>query len=123
MVVNEEIEVTMQECEEIDVTTQEQNDIDADVGEGKYNVNTVVSNNYEDLENKPSINGTILIEDKTAEELNLQEKLNKGDNIEIKDNVISVITTNDVEGDNTKPITSAGVYTIVGNINVLLQII
>lgn len=123
MVVNEEVEVTMRECEEIDITTQEQNDIEADVGEGKYNVNTVVSNNYEDLENKPSINGTILIGDKTAEELNLQEKLNKGDNIEIKDNVISVITTNDVEGDNTKPITSAGVYTIVGNINVLLQII
>lgn len=44
-----------------------------------------------------------------------------GDNIKIENNVISVITTNDVEQNNTKPITSAGVYTTVGNINELLK--
>ena len=46
-----------------------------------------------------------------------------GDNIDITNNVISVITTDDVEEDNTKPITSAAVYTEVGNINILLQTI
>lgn len=46
-----------------------------------------------------------------------------GDNIKIENNVISVITTNNVEQNNTKPITSAGVYTTVGNINELLKTI
>lgn len=46
-----------------------------------------------------------------------------GENIEIVDNVISVTTTGSVEEDNTKPITSAAVYTEVGNINILLQTI
>lgn len=50
--------------------------------------------------------------------------LKAGSNIEIsEDNVISVLTTNDVEHDNTRPITSAGVSTIVGNIDILLQTI
>ena len=43
-----------------------------------------------------------------------------GDNIKIENNIISVITTNDAEQDNTTPMTSAGVYTQLGNINVLL---
>ena len=44
-----------------------------------------------------------------------------GNNLEItKDGVLSVTTTNDAEKDNTKPITSAGVYTQVGNIEILL---
>lgn len=47
----------------------------------------------------------------------------EGENIEIKDNVISVKTTNDAQQDNTRPITSSGVYTIVGNIDILLKII
>ena len=46
-----------------------------------------------------------------------------GENIEIINNVISVTTATDVEEDNTKPITSAAVYTEVGNINVLLKTI
>lgn len=46
-----------------------------------------------------------------------------GDNISIEGNVISVITTSDAESDNTRPITSAGVYTQIGNINVLLSTI
>lgn len=44
-----------------------------------------------------------------------------GDNLSITaDGVLSVDTTNDAERDNTKPITSAGVYTQLGNIEVLL---
>lgn len=46
-----------------------------------------------------------------------------GDNIDITDGVISVITTDEVEQDNTKPVTSAAVYTEVGNIGVLLKTI
>ena len=41
----------------------------------------------------------------------------------LKDGILSVNTTNDVEQDNTLPITSAGVYTTVGNIETLLKTI
>lgn len=44
-----------------------------------------------------------------------------GDNLSVDANgVISVATTDDAENDNTKPITSAGVYTQLGNIAALL---
>ena len=47
-----------------------------------------------------------------------------GKNLSItKDGVLSVDTTNDAGQDNTKPITSAGVNLVVGNINALLAII
>lgn len=41
----------------------------------------------------------------------------------LKDGILSVNTTNDMEQDNTLPITSAGVYAIVGNIEALLKTI
>jgi hypothetical protein len=37
--------------------------------------------------------------------------------------VLKVNTTNDMEQDNTRPITAAGVHTVVGNINSLLELI
>ena len=40
-----------------------------------------------------------------------------------EDGALNVITTHDAEKDNTRPITSAGVYTVVGNINALLKTI
>ena len=43
-----------------------------------------------------------------------------GDNIKIVDGRISVITTDEVDDDNTRPITSAAVYKTIGNIEVLL---
>lgn len=47
-----------------------------------------------------------------------------GENLAItKEGVLSVMTTNLAEEDNTRPITSAGVNTIVGNIEVLLKTI
>lgn len=47
-----------------------------------------------------------------------------GKNLSItEDGVLSVDTTDDAEQDNTKPITSAGVNLVVGNINALLAII
>lgn len=45
-----------------------------------------------------------------------------GANIDItEDGVISIATTDNAEQDNTKPITSAGVYAQLGNINALLE--
>lgn len=46
-----------------------------------------------------------------------------GNALEMKDFVLNVVTTNEAEQDNTLPITSAGVYGIVGNINALLKTI
>lgn len=46
-----------------------------------------------------------------------------GDGLKLDEitNTLSVDTTDNAEEDNTKPITSAGVYTQLGNINVLLS--
>lgn len=46
-----------------------------------------------------------------------------GNTLVLKDGVLSVNTTNLMEQDNTQPITSAGVYATVGNIEVLLKTI
>lgn len=44
-----------------------------------------------------------------------------GENLTIsEDGVLSVVTTDTAQQDNTKPMTSAGVYTLAGNIEVLL---
>ena len=45
------------------------------------------------------------------------------DTLILKDGILSVHTTNDMEQDNTLPITSAGVFATVGNIEVLLKTI
>lgn len=46
-----------------------------------------------------------------------------GNTLVLKDGVLSVNTTNSMEQDNTQPITSAGVFATVGNIEVLLKTI
>ena len=46
-----------------------------------------------------------------------------GENIEITNGVISVLTTDTAAQDGTRPITAGGVYTIVGNIESLLETI
>ena len=51
---------------------------------------------------------------------NAPTSLLAGDNITIRNNYISVTTTDKVEQDNTKPITSAAVYAELGNIATLL---
>jgi hypothetical protein len=43
--------------------------------------------------------------------------------LSLKNGVLSVNTATDVEADNTLPVTSAAVYTKVGNINALLETI
>lgn len=46
-----------------------------------------------------------------------------GDGLKVEGDVLSVDTATDAEEDNTKPITSAAVYTEIGNINILLATI
>lgn len=46
-----------------------------------------------------------------------------GHTMKLVDNVLDVNTTDEVQQDNTLPITSAAVYTEVGNINALLATI
>lgn len=46
-----------------------------------------------------------------------------GHGFKIDGNIVSIETTDSFEGDNTLPMTAAGVETVVGNIDVLLQTI
>lgn len=95
-------------------------------------VNTYTdASDYNELVNKPSINGIELIGDKTSEELHIAasfpEEGNIGDIMTktgvSKDAVAWVTPASTVEEDNTRPITSAAVYTEIGNINALLATI
>ncbi len=99
----------------------------------KFNtVNTYTdASDYSVLINKPSINGIELIGDKTSEELHIAASFPEeglvGD-ILMKtgatNNDVSWVTpASDTEQDNTRPITSAAVYTEIGNINALLATI
>ena len=87
---------------------------------------------YEDLPDKPKINGIELVGDMTSKQLGLVDQqayatsqeagvVKVGENLKIDEGVLSVETTNDAEEDNTKPMTSAGVYVELGNINILLS--
>lgn len=46
-----------------------------------------------------------------------------GENLKVVNGALAVDTTPNIEQDNTKPITSAAVYTEIGNIDVLLSLI
>ena len=54
---------------------------------------------------------------------NAGTKFTTDETLTLKDGVLSVNTTNDMEQDNTLPITSAGVFATVGNIEALLKTI
>ena len=108
------------------------------------NINVTQTTDYEELINKPSINGVELIGDKSSEDLGLvtaeyvDEKISEmphglpaGGNIgdlltkrSLDDYDIEWITpATSVEQDNTRPITAAAVYMEIGNINALLATI
>lgn len=86
---------------------------------------------YSQLINKPSINGVTLIGDKSSSDLNIAASFPSdgaiGDILmktsTASDGVSWVTPASDVEEDNTRPITSAAVYTEIGNINALLATI
>ena len=46
-----------------------------------------------------------------------------GNGLKLKNNVLSVDTAEKVEEDNTRPVTSAAVYTEIGNIEALLSVL
>ena len=94
-------------------------------------IQTLTIADYETLIHKPSINGVTIIGDMTSEDLGIAASFpgegNVGD-ILMKigadsDAVAWVTPASDVEEDNTRPITSAAVYTEIGNINALLETI
>ena len=87
-----------------------------------------VGNDYNVLVNKPSINGVELVGDQTTESLHIDPLPSGGQDGDILMRVGTggahwVTPAQDVEQDNTRPITSAAVYTEVGNINALLATI
>lgn len=89
--------------------------------------NDVSERNYENLSNKPSINGVELVGDKTSEDLHLGSAVfptggQVGDLLaKVSGDGVGWITpATSAEADNTRPITSAAVYTEIGNINALL---
>lgn len=99
---------------------------------GKMTNSTSGIRYYAELPDKPSINGIELADNVLTDELNIQQKddyatkekagvVIVGDNLSISQGKLSVDTTNNVEEDNTKPMTSAGVYVQLGNINELLS--
>lgn len=92
-------------------------------------IQTIHDMNYNNLFNKPSINGVELVGNKTGEDLDLGSAVFPsggllGDLLGMTERGIGWITpANAVEQDNTRPITAAAVYTEVGNIQALLAII
>lgn len=60
---------------------------------------------------------------KGKEEFLKQINFETDDTLKLKDGVLSVNTTDNVEANNSLPITSAAVYVTVGNIEVLLKTI
>ena len=78
-------------------------------------------NDYNMLKNKPKINGVELTGNKSLQDLGIKNMpFEIGGGLRLDNNVLFVDTAGDVEKDNTKPITSAAVFTAVGNINSLL---
>ena len=92
-------------------------------------IQTIHDMNYNNLFNKPSINGVELVGNKTGEDLDLGSAVFPsggflGDLLGMTGEGVGWITpANAVEQDNTRPITAAAVYTEVGNIQALLAII
>ena len=92
---------------------------------------TVTDNDYTALSNKPSINNVTLIGNLTSEDLGITASFPDhglvGDILmktgNTNDSVSWVTPASSVEQDNTRPITSAAVFTEIGNINVLLSTI
>lgn len=96
-------------------------------------VQTITTSNYNDLANKPSINGVTLQGALTSEDLHIEASASFPEEGNIGDILMKTAMTSDgvswitpaskSEQDNTRPITAAAVYTEIGNINALLATI
>lgn len=121
----------------LNVTFQEQNDMIRGPSEIEERIGIDFSEvqtrayNYNELENRPSINSVVLEGNLTSEDLGISASFPGNGNIgdvlmktgDTLDGVSWVTPASSVEQDNTRPITSAAVYTEVGNINALLATI
>lgn len=108
---------------------KENNDVSIDPGDATNKPKLLVSdeyrNNYAVLE-FPEKSGTLATTDDVGGASSWSELQNKpfntiGQNLAVVNGVLKVDTTDDAEGDNTKPITSAGTYVILGNIKSLME--
>lgn len=145
---NADADVSLESSDEQLGVTLDSNDLDLDIGFDDGNENADVSfsdmeqdfdtdfgeiqvvgsaSNYNALTNKPRINGVELIGNETSEDLgiiSLPSGGNSGDIIIMGANGATwEAPATSAEQDNTKPITSAAVYTEIGNINALLETI
>lgn len=120
------LNVCFKEDEELNVSfAQDTNSFIYDFSE----IQTVTSTNYEALFNKPSINGVVLIGNKTGDDLNLGSAVFPSGGVvgdllsKSADGAEWITPASAAEQDNTRPITAAAVYTEIGNINALLSTI
>ena len=86
------------------------------------------TSDYNELTNKPTLNGVEISGDKTSEDYGIQCLIPPGGNAgdlvwKTGEGTGWVTPANDLAGDNTRPITASAVNTIVGNINALLATI
>ena len=82
-----------------------------------FELSEVVEQNATDID---GLDGRVEALEKAADE---SVEFTTDATLTLKDGVLSVNTAKDVEADNTLPVTSAAVYTEIGNIDVLLQTI
>ena len=109
------------------------NESDERIPVGFRGAETRTTGNYEELSNKPSINGVTLVGDLSDEDLHIHggadfpEIGSIGDILmktgSDRDSVGWITPASSAQPDNTRPITSAAVYTEIGNINALLATI
>lgn len=69
---------------------------------------------------RAGVPGDKLVPEKKSEGGEEPTSFEVDETLTFKDGVLSVITTNAVEAGNLRPVTSAAVYSVVGNINALL---
>lgn len=86
------------------------------------------TSDYDELVNKPTLNGVEISGDKTSEDYGIECLIPAGGNVgdlvwKTSEGTGWVTPANDLTGDNTRPITASAVNTIVGNIDALLATI
>lgn len=113
-----------------DLVTETDEDIGVDL-DTQIKVTHLMNSDYNQLQNKPSINSVTLQGNLTSEDLGIAASFPEegyvGDILTrvtmAADGVAWVTPASSAEKDNTRPITAAAVYTEIGNINALLATI
>lgn len=122
-----ECEMSMQNNEFSTEFGMTNNEFDAEFNNVQV-VTILYGNDYDELINKPTINGVELVGDQTTQSLGLDILPSGGQTGDIlmrvgTEGAAWETPANNAEEDNTRPITSAAVYMEIGNINALLATI